>query len=104
MIEAHCSQPDRDGQGPFGVPALGGALDHPPFASVVEAVGAGVENLRVGDRVIVAWSVPCGRCRNCVARRAPQLCSTMYTTGALDPRFRLDGQPVLAMNGVGTFA
>ena len=73
-------------------------------AGVVEAVGAGVEDLRVGDHVIVAWSVPCGRCRNCLARRAPQLCSTMYTTGALDPRFRLEGQPVLAMNGVGTFA
>jgi S-(hydroxymethyl)glutathione dehydrogenase/alcohol dehydrogenase len=28
----------------------------------------------------------------------------MYSTGALDPRFRLDGKPVLAMNGVGTFA
>jgi S-(hydroxymethyl)glutathione dehydrogenase/alcohol dehydrogenase len=73
-------------------------------AGVVEAVGAGVEDLHVGDHVIVAWSVPCGRCRNCVARRAPQLCGTMYSTGALDPRFRLDGQPVLAMNGVGTFA
>jgi S-(hydroxymethyl)glutathione dehydrogenase/alcohol dehydrogenase len=73
-------------------------------AGVVEAVGAGVADLHVGDHVIVAWSVPCGRCRNCVARRAPQLCSTMYATGALDPRFRLRSQPVLAMNGVGTFA
>lgn len=73
-------------------------------AGVVTAVGSEVSRLRAGDHVIIAWTVPCGTCVNCVDRRAPQLCSTMYSTGALDPRFRLGSTPVGAMNGVGTFS
>jgi S-(hydroxymethyl)glutathione dehydrogenase / alcohol dehydrogenase len=73
-------------------------------AGVVTAVGSEVSRLHLGDHVIIAWSVPCGVCVNCVDRRAPQLCTTMYRTGALDPRFRLGATPVNAMNGVGTFS
>lgn len=73
-------------------------------AGVVTAVGSEVSRLHLGDHVIIAWGVPCGVCVNCVDRRAPQLCTTMYRTGALDPRFRLGVTPVNAMNGVGTFS
>ncbi|SEG48157.1 glutathione-independent formaldehyde dehydrogenase [Actinacidiphila yanglinensis] len=36
---------------------------------VVEAVGAGVTSLAVGDRVVMPFNVACGFCRNCVAGR-----------------------------------
>src|SRR5829696_7947471 len=41
-------------------------------AGVVEAVGPGVPKstgLDVGRLVALAWTVPCGRCRSCVAGR-----------------------------------
>lgn len=36
---------------------------------VVEAVGAGVTSVAVGDRVVMPFNVACGFCRNCVAGR-----------------------------------
>jgi glutathione-independent formaldehyde dehydrogenase len=33
---------------------------------IVEAVGAGVDRIRVGDRVSVPFNIACGTCRNCV--------------------------------------
>ncbi|MFF1252215.1 alcohol dehydrogenase catalytic domain-containing protein [Pseudarthrobacter sp. NPDC058329] len=44
-------------QGPF-------AIGHEAIAEVVET-GAFVQNLRVGDKVVVPWSVSCGRCGTC---------------------------------------
>ncbi len=35
------------------------------FSGVVEATGAGVDNVAVGDRVAVAPLIPCGRCDQC---------------------------------------
>jgi len=43
-------------------------------AGVVEQCGAGVESLREGDRVVLAWTPACGRCVSCV-RGEPQLCA-----------------------------
>jgi S-(hydroxymethyl)mycothiol dehydrogenase len=34
-------------------------------AGVVEAVGPGVTAVQTGDRVVITWAVPCGRCRQC---------------------------------------
>ncbi len=42
-------------------------------AGVVEAVGQGVTTVTPGDRVVLAWAVPCGRCRQCL-RGAPRRC------------------------------
>ena len=42
-------------------------------AGVVEAVGEGVTNVSPGDRVVIAWAVPCGRCRQC-RRGMPRRC------------------------------
>ena len=42
-------------------------------AGVVEAVGDGVSTIHPGDRVVLTWAVPCGRCRQCL-RGAPRRC------------------------------
>ncbi|MGZ5328722.1 MAG: alcohol dehydrogenase catalytic domain-containing protein [Actinomycetota bacterium] len=42
-------------------------------AGVVDAVGEDVTNVSPGDRVVIAWAVPCGRCRQC-RRGMPRRC------------------------------
>jgi S-(hydroxymethyl)glutathione dehydrogenase / alcohol dehydrogenase len=73
-------------------------------AGIVTAVGAGVQRVKEGDHVIIAWTAPCGFCLNCSGRKAPELCSTMYATGALVPRFRRGTTVVHGMSGTGTFS
>jgi S-(hydroxymethyl)glutathione dehydrogenase / alcohol dehydrogenase len=73
-------------------------------AGIVTAVGNGVQRVKEGDHVIIAWTNPCGHCINCSGRRRPELCSTMYTTGALTPRFRRGATEVHGMSGTGTFS
>ena len=43
-------------------------------AGVVDATGEGVTSARPGDRVVLTWAVPCGRCRQC-RRGAPRRCA-----------------------------
>ena len=43
-------------------------------AGVVEEIGAEVTSLAPGDRVVVAWRAPCGRCPSCT-RGDPRRCS-----------------------------
>ncbi len=90
---------------------LNGTFDHPVPAvlghegsGIVREIGAAVTRVKVGDHVIVAWNSPCGWCINCTERHAPQLCNTMYRDGGMRPTFRLGGEPVHAMNGVGSFS
>lgn len=42
-------------------------------AGVVQAVGEGVRTAAPGDRVVLTWAVPCGRCRQC-RRGTPRRC------------------------------
>ena len=35
------------------------------FAGIVEKIGEGVDNVKVGDRVVAANSAPCGKCFYC---------------------------------------
>ena len=42
----------------------GDVLGHEPMG-IVEAVGAGVPNLAVGDRVVVPFNIACGHCHMC---------------------------------------
>lgn len=51
------------------------------FAGEVEAVGARVSRVRVGDRVAVNPSSPCGRCRHCRQGRE-NLCRRMVFLGS----------------------
>src|ERR1700751_5508158 len=50
-----------DGDMPFPAP---GVLGH-EGAGVVSAIGDGVTNVSVGDRVVIGWPW-CGTCRNCL--------------------------------------
>ena len=77
-------------------------------AGVVEAVGAGVERLAVGDHVVLVWGSGCGRCEYCASGR-PQLCSvaraTTYESLMLDgtTRLRQADVPVRPYLAVGSF-
>lgn len=52
------------------------------MAGTVAAVGSGVEKWKTGDRVVVANSVPCGECEQCLRGRE-NLCENLrYLNGA----------------------
>ncbi len=78
-------------------------------AGVVEAVGAGVSRVAVGDHVALSWAPSCGECAECL-RDLPQLCSTawpaMGTGGLMDGTTRLsrNGEPVYHYSFLSTFA
>ena len=50
------------------------------FAGEVEAVGPGVHEVQVGDRVAVEPSISCGRCEHCLAGN-PNLCTHVRFVG-----------------------
>lgn len=77
-------------------------LGHEGAGEVVE-VGDGVDDVVVGDRVIVVWIPPCGKCRVCLGGQ-PNLCQSV--SGRSGPgRFRFDGDKVAGgMANTGTFA
>ncbi|MGI9149718.1 MAG: Zn-dependent alcohol dehydrogenase [Chloroflexota bacterium] len=70
-------------------------------AGVVESVGPGVQDLHVGDYVILAWRAPCGVCRFCRQGRL-HLCAASLNA---EPRQHTPAgvypPPLL---GIGTFA
>jgi S-(hydroxymethyl)mycothiol dehydrogenase len=75
-------------------------LGHEGFG-VVEHVGEGVETVAVGDRVILGWRSPCGRCRWC-QRGDPRRCRTPpRAKGRLHLR---DGSELSQTLQMGTFA
>src|SRR5205807_10312465 len=55
-------------------------LGHEIAAEVVE-VGAGVDRVRMGDRVFVSHHVPCGKYRYCLAGHET-VCDTLRTTNS----------------------
>jgi S-(hydroxymethyl)glutathione dehydrogenase / alcohol dehydrogenase len=93
------------------VSAMDGTIPQPaPFvpghegAGVVTEVGEGVTDVSPGDHVIVAWSPPCGRCRYCIDRKQPNLCTNVQFAVAGAAHFREGDSPVFGMAGTGTFA
>jgi S-(hydroxymethyl)mycothiol dehydrogenase len=70
-------------------------------AGVVEAVGEGVEHVSPGDRVIVGWRSPCGKCRWC-SRGAEHLCRTPPV--AAGRMHTSDGRDLFGVFRAGTFA
>ncbi len=63
------------------VPDLPMTIGHDGLGEVVE-VGPDVENVRVGDRVVVICSITCGFCKYCRTERQ-HLCQTKKTMGFL---------------------
>lgn len=78
-------------------------------AGVVEAVGANVTRVSVGDHVALSWTPSCGECEECV-RDLPQMCTTIWPVmgagGLLDETSRLsrDGETVYHYCFLSTFA
>ena len=70
-------------------------------AGIVEAVGPEVEGLAPGNRVVLGWRAPCGRCAWCT-RGDPRRCRTPAVAGPA-PRLT-DGQELGRTLGLGTFA
>ena len=69
-------------------------------AGVVERVGDGVDNVKPGDHVMLAWRAPCTKCRFCL-RGLPHLCAASLNA---EPRMRTtDGQTLTPVLGIGTF-
>jgi S-(hydroxymethyl)mycothiol dehydrogenase len=60
-------------------------------AGVVDAIGDGVTSVVPGDRVVLTWAVPCGRCRHCT-RGATRRCGHELHQ---PPRVRRNGGDVL---------
>lgn len=78
-------------------------------AGVVEAVGEGVESVRVGDHVVTLFSPECGECAHCTSGKT-NICVAIREEqgkGYLPdgtPRLSLAGEPVRHFMGTSTFA
>jgi S-(hydroxymethyl)mycothiol dehydrogenase len=70
-------------------------------SGIVEAVGEGVTQPKVGDYVVLAWRAPCGYCRFC-ALGQPHLCSASLNAR---PRMKAkaDNATLSPAIGIGTF-
>lgn len=68
---------------------------------VIEAVGEGVSNSRIGETVTLCWRAPCGKCRFCMAGQAP-FCATPLVA---EPRMHTkEGAKLGRVLSLGTFA
>jgi len=70
-------------------------------AGVVRRVGPGVTRLVPGDRVLLNWAIPCGRCFQC-GRGAENLCESQPSVPP--ERFRWKGKPIRTAFGLGTMS
>lgn len=70
-------------------------------AGTVESVGAGVDEVAVGDYVILNWRAVCGKCRACLRGR-PWYCFETFT--ATQKMTLLDGTELSPALGIGAFA
>lgn len=77
--------------------------------AVVEAVGAGVTSVQVGDHVIPLYTPECGTCKFCLSGKT-NLCQAIRATQGkgLMPdgtsRFSKNGKPILHYMGTSTFS
>jgi S-(hydroxymethyl)glutathione dehydrogenase/alcohol dehydrogenase len=70
-------------------------------AGVVRKVGRGVKVVKPGDRVLLNWAIPCGKCFQCV-RGAQNLCERSPRVPA--ERFLWKGKPIPTAFGLGTLS
>lgn len=95
----HSDLSARTGALPQPMPAI---LGHEAAGDVI-AVGDGVTDLAVGDRVIANWLPPCGSCPSCL-RGEPYLCMTHVIAAYIEPRFLVGDTPAFGFGGCGAFA
>jgi S-(hydroxymethyl)glutathione dehydrogenase / alcohol dehydrogenase len=95
----HSDLSARNGGLPQPVPAI---LGHEAAGDVV-AVGDGVADLAIGDRVIASWLPPCGSCPSCL-RGEPFLCMAHVIAAYIQPRFLVGETPAFGLAGCGAFA
>jgi S-(hydroxymethyl)glutathione dehydrogenase / alcohol dehydrogenase len=95
----HSDLSARNGGLPQPVPAI---LGHEASGDVM-AVGDGVTDLAVGDRVIASWLPPCGSCPSCL-RGEPFLCMAHVIAAYIQPRFLVGETPAFGLAGCGAFA
>ena len=70
-------------------------------AGIVEEVGDGVDHVAPGDRVLLAWAVPCGTCAAC-RRGRPRRCDHAW---AQPQRLHTaDGRPLIGTLSIGGLA
>jgi S-(hydroxymethyl)glutathione dehydrogenase/alcohol dehydrogenase len=78
-------------------------------AGIVEAIGEGVTNLKVGDHVIPLYTAECRQCKFCLSGKT-NLCGAVRATqgkGVMPDgtsRFSLDGKPLFHYMGTSTFS
>jgi Zn-dependent alcohol dehydrogenase len=70
-------------------------------AGVVEAVGADVRSVKVGDHVVIATLANCGTCRACSAGHPTQCRRSL---GNIDTPFTFKGQPAYNFAAASVFA
>jgi aryl-alcohol dehydrogenase len=87
----HTDMAARDRQIPVPLPAV---LGH-EGSGIVEQVGEGVSNLKVGDRVVMSFN-SCGHCPNC-EDDAPTYCYEFFPQNWLGTR--ADGSPTVFRDG-----
>ena len=95
----HTDLSGRDGGLPSPIPSI---LGHEACGEIIET-GDAVDDLAVGDRVIISWTPPCGTCKACV-RGEPVMCLTHLMKAYAEPVFRRGEDPVFALVGIGAFA
>lgn len=79
-------------------------LGHEP-AGVVEAIGPGVHNVKVGEHVVACLSVYCGHCANCLTGQSYRCFTDDHARAAgAPPRISRNGDPVQQFVGLGGFA
>lgn len=69
-------------------------------AGVIEAIGDGVTNVKVGDHVILAWRAPCGSCRFCSVGKPNFCCASLNAEKRMRDK---DGTLLNPVLGIGTF-
>ena len=85
--------------GTYGTDGFPFLLGH-EGAGVVEAVGAAVSRVQVGDHVMLNWRAPCGGCRFCLKGQHNYCASSLNASGKMRGK---DGEVLNAALGIGTF-